>query len=92
MKIKKLHFGCHFQQGTMDKVQTANASMKYFRLAGEVRLKRSAEGPHAYELATAKYRDGKTEIRDIGRGVKCSEEQGDPAGQRFSVSCVKDEL
>jgi hypothetical protein len=43
--------------------------MKCFRLASEVRLKRSAEGLHAYELATTKFSNEKTEIRDTGRGV-----------------------
>jgi hypothetical protein len=47
MKIITLHFICRFRNGTMDKVQTVNAEMKYFGLAGAVRLKRSAEGAHA---------------------------------------------
>jgi hypothetical protein len=69
-----------------------NASMKYFILAGAVRLERSAEGAQALQLATALFRDEKTEIRYIGRGVKCTEEQGEPVGQRFSVSCLKGKL
>jgi len=96
MKIKTFHYSCRIRNGTMNKVQTVNqtvnASMKYFRLPGAVRHGRSAEGAHALQLATATFRDENAEIKDSGRGVKCTEEQGDPAGQRFSVSCVKSKL
>jgi len=80
------------QHGTIDEAQMANVSMKYFRLAGAVRLERIAEGAHALELANSPISRRKCRNWDTGRGVKCTEERGGPAGQRFSVSCVKGKL